>query len=258
MAHNSSCAQAEGPECTCTCGGARHGCQGGFDLADKPIEKVLEYVAEREEEWRSLPKKQAAIGCARATVISWLHRDVHLLSHTRAAEQRAFENDARQLDQGLFLRVLEAELGPLRMAEFQSWAGESHFWCELLAQLAFALSRYEHFWNTVAYTVERALLGRDDVPVPPGLEPAGPIGIAAHASWRYLHEGLITASGAFDPQALIWPARVIAVLMCPDASNHPAVREHCLAPILQEGRAEAGQEVRDRLSRTFTEDPWFA
>ncbi|MEO3788463.1 hypothetical protein ABGB12_34480 [Actinocorallia sp. B10E7] len=127
-----------------------------------------------------------------------------------------------------------------------------------MAQFAFALSRYEQFKNTIAPTAVRALLLRDAASRPEGLEHGEPIGIAAHATWRYLFEGLVVASGACDPQALIWSIRVIGVLMCPDASRHQAVREHCLAPIIREGRTEVREEVRDRLSGAFPEDPRFS
>jgi len=205
-----------------------------------------------------MTEKQAAVGCARAAVVHWLHRDRILLGHARTAEKRAFEDEADLLDFGLVLRGLERELGPQRMKAFQAWAGESHFWCELLAQFALVLSRYEQFKNITASTVARALLLRDAAPMPEGLERGELVGIAAHATWRYLLEGLVVASGACDPQALIWPVRVIGVLMCPDASRHRAVREHCLTPIVQEGRTEVREEVRDRLSGAFPEDPWFS
>ncbi|GAA3219487.1 hypothetical protein [Actinocorallia longicatena] len=218
-------------------------------------------MAERDEDWRRPPagmnERQAAIGCARASVVQWLHHDRVLLRQARTADRRAFEDEAELPDLGLVLRGLERELGPQGMREFQAWAGASHFWCELLAQFAFALGRYEQFRNIVASTVERALLTRDSPPMPEGLDHGELMGIASHATWRYLLEGLIAASGGFDPQALIWPVRVITVLMCPDASRHPAVREHCLAPIVRESRTRVREEIRDRLSSSFPEDPWF-
>jgi len=42
--------------------------------------------------------------------------------------------------------------------------------------------------------------------------------------------GLPAAEDGFE---LIWPTRVLACLMCKDPSEHPAVREYCLNPILR-------------------------
>jgi hypothetical protein len=47
MAHNWSCAEAKSPGCVCACGGARHGCQGAFKIADGSPDDVLSYVETR-------------------------------------------------------------------------------------------------------------------------------------------------------------------------------------------------------------------
>ncbi len=92
--------------------------------------------------------------------------------------------------------------------------------------------------------------------------------MAVQSSWRYLLDGIASTLPAGrslrtllvngDIAPLVWPVRVIAVLMCPDASRHPAVREYCWDPIVQHGSAEVRQIVRERLTQVFPEDPWFA
>ncbi|MCD0448018.1 hypothetical protein LO762_02225 [Actinocorallia sp. API 0066] len=259
MAHNDSCGRARQPGCKCACGGAKHGCQGGFEAAEGSRETVLIYVAERDRDWVRPPAgtsaAQAAIGCVLADVVHWLHRDRVLLDHTRGAQQRAFGGVADLPDFGLVLRVLEVHLED-GMKDFQKWALETHFWCELLAQLALTLTHYSKFKNTIAVTITKALLLRDSAPMPDSLNQSEITEMATHATWRYLLEGLIIAAGAYDPESLIWPVRVIAVFMCPDISRHPAVREHCVTPIVEEGRAKIRDEVRDRLVNAFPAGSW--
>lgn len=268
MAHNRNCAQAQRPGCECECGGARHGCQGAFEVADAPEDVVWAYVAEREKEWRTRPSGislgQAAIGCARADVVHWLHRDCELRKCARTAEEKAFEDSRDSSDRGLVLRGLTEHLGPERMQDFQRWAGGTHFWCELLAQIACALAQYERLQNRICTVVEDVLSARDVSALPDDLHRTGVIGFAVRSTWRYVLEGVIAASGIALPTLLtrggplIWSIRVMAVLMCPDASCHPAVRGHCWEPIVRLGSAEVRQVVRERLIHVFLDDPWFA
>jgi hypothetical protein len=69
---------------------------------------------------------------------------------------------------------------------------------------------------------------------------------------------LATLLSAGDLEPLLWPVRVITVLMCPDASKHWAVREHCWEPIVRHGKAAVRQEVRTRLTEAFPEHSGFA
>jgi hypothetical protein len=50
---------------------------------------------------------------------------------------------------------------------------------------------------------------------------------------------------------LIWPARVLAVLMCREPRRHRAVREYCVKPIVEKGTAKIKEEVKDRLRQAF-------
>ncbi|WP_433332396.1 hypothetical protein [Spirillospora sp. CA-294931] len=270
MPHNHSCAQAKRPGCECECGGAMHGCQGAFAIAEASNEDVQAYLAQQEKDWTTRPsgvnRKQAAVGCARADVVHWLHRDRELLKRARTAEETAFEDNLGWHWQGLVLRGLTQHLGPQRIQEFQEWARQTHFWCELLAQMAWAVTQYEKLRGQMFRMVEDVLSQRDTLALPEKLRHAEAIGVAAQLAWRYVLASIVAVSGAGtlatllaggDVELLVWPIRVIAVLMCPDASRHPAVRRHCWEPIIRHGDAEVRQVVRNRLAEVFPDDPWF-
>jgi hypothetical protein len=270
MAHNRQCAEARKPGCECACGGASHGCQGAFQIADGPLGGVLSYVEEREKDWDARPSDltlgQAAIGCAQADVVYWLHRDHELLRCARAAQTEAFEDGRGAPAHGLVLRDVAAHLGPQRMEEFQTWARGVHFWCELLAQMAWALAQYEKVRTRIFRMTEDVLHQRFEADLPHRLHQAGAIASAANWAWRRVLPGIVGAlhSGTLatllaggDAHRLLWPVRVVAVLMCPDASRHPAVRQHCWEPIVRLARAEVRGAVRERLGEAFPQDLWF-
>ncbi|MFC5185978.1 hypothetical protein [Actinomadura harenae] len=231
---------------------------------------MLAYVRQWEDEWRDRPAGmsfgQAVIGCARADVVHWLHRDRDLLECARAAQATAFEDDPDTPTRGMVLRKLTELLGPDPMEGFQEWACKSHFWCELLAQMACALAQYEKIRGQMFRWVEGVLHRHGEHPLPDDLRQAGVIGAAVQWSWRYVLASIVVASGAGslatllakgDVHKLLWPIRVMAVLMCPDASGHPAVREHCWEPIVRLADAEVRKVVRERLGQIFSQDPWF-
>ncbi|MFD0692250.1 hypothetical protein [Actinomadura fibrosa] len=271
MAHNWKCATAKLPGCVCACGGARHGCQGAFKIASGSFEGVLLYMRQREADWKASPAKltygQAAIGCAQADVVHWLHRDHELLDCARAAQTTTFEDDPDVPDRGMVLRQVIRDLGPDRMDSFQGWAATTHFWCELLAQMAYALTQYEEIRGQIFRMVEDVIGQWGERTLPHGLQHTWAIGSAVNWTWRYLLASIVRTAGAGslaallasgDVGRLLWPIRVVAVLMCPDASNHPAVRKYCWEPIVNLAEAEVRGAVRERLTQVFTKDPWFA
>ncbi|URM96953.1 hypothetical protein LUW76_22820 [Actinomadura madurae] len=272
MAHNWSCAEAKNPGCDCACGGAGHGCRGAFKIADGPLDGVLELVKQREDAWDprgvkpTRPTRQAVIGCGQAEVVHWLHRDRGLLYCAWTTQTVAFEEDPSAPAQGMVLRRVDEHLGSELMAEFQKWALAKHFWCELLAQMACAIAQYEILRGRIFRTVESLIEQQHGQTFPDALRNAGSIGSAVHWAWRYVLPSVVAASGAGslatvlasgDLERLLWPIRVIAVLMCPDASDHAMVREHCWYPVLRLARAEVRGAVRERFTQVFREDPWF-
>jgi hypothetical protein len=166
MAHNWSCAEATSPGCTCACGGARHGCQGAFRIAGGTAEGVRAYVVRRDRE-------DSAIGSVQADVVDWLHRDRELLECAWTAQEWVFENRPDAPTQGLLLRKVEERLGAGGMGEFQEWARETHFWCELLAQMVFAIAQYEKYRGRIFGMVEDALSQREVSALPDELRSGG-------------------------------------------------------------------------------------
>lgn len=267
MAHNAPCATAIHPGCKCTgCGGAQHGWQGTLDIAaDESGEGPKRFADAREDEWFNKPRKltwpQAAIGCARAAIIAWLYRDSGL---REAAVRAARPFDVRQAEpeRGRVLRELSAELGPEKTKVFQAWAVETHFWCELLAQAAYALTQFRDQYIRAREAVEDALVQREEPGWPRSLNRRSVIGLAVRLVWKHVLPAIGTVSGltgAALPQLndifkLIWPIRVLAVAMCPDPSRHKAVSQHCLDPICAFAKAEVRREVRQRLLQKLPDD----
>ena len=260
MAHNTPCATAVHPGCKCTgCGGAQHGWHGTFDIAADPSgEGPKRYSADREKEWSDKPRRltypQAAIGCARADIITWLHRDDVLRERTMQAAQ-PFDVRKAEPERGRVLRDLAAELGPAKTKAFQAWAVETHFWCELLAQTAHALTEFRDRYERARRAVEDVLAQQQDSGWPSGLDRREVIRLVVRLVWKYVLPAIASASGlagAALPRLdhvfrLIWPIRVLAVAMCPDPSRHEAVSRYCLDPICASAEAEVRKEVRQRL-----------
>jgi hypothetical protein len=99
-------------------------------------------------------------------VVHWLHRDRDLLKIARTSQEETFEDDPDTPTQGMVLRSVAEHLGPQRMEEFQKWAAENHFWCELLAQMASALAQYEKIRGRMFQLVEDVLCRRYESALP--------------------------------------------------------------------------------------------
>ncbi|MGI5328410.1 hypothetical protein [Actinomadura nitritigenes] len=78
-------------------------------------------MKQREKDGEESPARltwgQAAIGCARADVIHWLHTDRNLLRCARAAQAISFEDAADVPESGMVLREVAEHLGAERMNE---------------------------------------------------------------------------------------------------------------------------------------------
>ncbi|GLW63406.1 hypothetical protein Arub01_16500 [Actinomadura rubrobrunea] len=268
MGHNSRCAEATRPGCRCTgCGGAQHGWQGTFTIAAEPTgRRAREFADDREKDWQNKPKSltvaQAAVGCALADIVGWLHREKALLEGAQEVT-RPFDRRKDDPERGRLLREIENRLGPDRTKMFQGWAVDVHFWCELLAQAAHALESlrrvYRHGLQAVDVllarareTAERLVLQVVDEHLgqPPGLgrqEVQTVIRLATGSLFETLPLAVRGALGADAIFEFIWPVRVLAVVMCKDPSKHEAVCQYCLDPICVFTRAKVRTEVRDRL-----------
>ncbi|MBX6769170.1 MAG: hypothetical protein IRY90_18810 [Actinomadura rubrobrunea] len=209
-----------------------------------------------------MTQAQAAVGCAVADIVAWLHREAELLARAREVT-RPFDRSSDDPERGRLLREIENRLGPDKTKRFQGWAVDKHFWCELLAQAAHALERLRQAYENGLRAVEMLLawarqtaesmvlqvveehLGR-----PPGLgreDVRTVIGLAAGSLFEAVPLPVRGVLGSDDIFELIWPIRVLAVVMCKDPSKHEAVCQYCLDPICVFARAKVRTEVRDRL-----------
>lgn len=206
------------------------------------------------------------MGCAIADIVAWLQREAELPAGAKEVT-RPFDRSGDDPERGRLLREIENQLGLGGTKSFQSWAVDRHFWCELLAQAAHVLETlrqaYESGLRAVETLVARAREATESVVLqvvevhlgrPPGLDRTDVqtvIGLASGSLFQVVPltvRGVLGGEGLFD---LIWPIRVLAVVMCKDPSKHEAVCQYCLDPICVFARAEVRAEVRDRLLGTL-------
>lgn len=292
--HSGSCEQAQKPPCACRCGGAEHSWQGALAIAAAASDGPLRsFGRQADEAWdaavgrkaagqrRGKPGPQtangqrAAIKSFVADVIRWLRRDRGLYGDTELLGQRfrishdtgpngphrseEFEEDERFVERRVIPQLRE-EFGDRRLDAFQACAGNAHFWCELLAQTAHALDRFQGQYEKAKDTVV-AVLTTDSADRPEGwaalLPEQAVIKRAVDLVFEHLPRAAIGGLTFEDAFRLIWPARVLAVLMCREPRRHPAVRAYCVNPIVEHGEAEIKERVKDRLRQAFPSD-WAA
>ncbi|MFC5753331.1 hypothetical protein [Actinomadura rugatobispora] len=288
--HSKNCERAEKPPCACECGGAEHGWQGALTIAaassdrdlreleqkaDKAWDAVLKR-AERPGTGRGKPGPQTADGQRAAIkgfvaeVVRWLRRDQNIYGATKQfgepfrisrdkdpddSRRRPTPEEHERFVEAHVIPRLRRELGDRRLDAFQEEARKAHFWCELLAQTAHALDEFQDRYMQAKQAVIAVLLSSDDGERPDGWASLLPEHVVIRRAVELVFEHLpraatggITADDAFR---LIWPARVLAVLMCREPRRHPAVREYCVKPIVEYGAAEIREQVKDRLRQAF-------
>lgn len=287
VGHSTRCEQAEKPPCACECGGAEHGWQGALTLAANSSDDALRKLERKADEaWDTAERKsspsrvkpwpQSVDGQRAATkrfiteVIRWLRRDRNLQDATKQlGEPFRISRDIDPDDphptpeeEKLFVEThvipqLRWEFGDRRIDTFQDHAVKAHFWCELLAQTAHALHELQGMRNQAKKAVVAALTS-DDEQRPDGWAALPPERVVIERAVELIFKHLPrTATGGFaagDVFRLIWPARVLAVLMCREPRRHPAVREYCVKPIVRYGTAEIRKQVKDRLQQAFPHD----
>ncbi|WP_329250432.1 hypothetical protein OG417_05040 [Actinoallomurus sp. NBC_01490] len=283
--HSKNCEQAGKPPCACRCGGAEHGWQEALAIAAASSERELvRFEREADQAWkppergrtgqrRNWPQtsagQQAAIKIFIAGVIRWLRRDPNLREATEQLgepfrisrdidpdnpRRRPTAEEEERFVEGHVIPGLRKKFGDQRINDFQKEAGKAHFWCELLAQTAHALDEFRGQYNRAKKAVVAALTGNG------GQHPDGwalllpyqdVIERAVELVFKHLPRvatGGISVEGAFR---LIWPARVLAVLMCREPRRHRAVREYCVKPIVNYGTAQIKEDVKKRLRLAF-------
>jgi hypothetical protein len=286
--HSTNCEQAEKPPCACQCGGAEHGWQGALAIAAARSDgKLLRFEREADEAWdqakdtspgqrkpgpQTSAGQRAAIKTFIGEVIRWLRRDETLYEATEQLgepfrisrdidpddpRRRPSTKEEEQFVEAHVIPELRQRFGDQRIKDFQKKAGNAHFWCELLAQTAHALDEFRDRYNRAKRAVVTALTS-DDEQRPDGwaslLQEREVVERAVELVFKHLPRIATGGIAVQDAFGLIWPARVLAVLMCREPRRHPAVREYCVNPIVEYGKARIKEEVKDRLRQAFPLD----
>ncbi len=287
--HSKNCEQAEKPPCDCKCGGAEHGWQGALTIAAASSNgELLRLKREADQAWSQATRSRtgqrkpgpqtsagqhAAIKSFIAEVIRWLRRDRNLQGAAKQLGEpfrvsRDTDPDAprrhptsdeeeKRFVETHVIPELRKEFGDKRINDFQEKAGKVHFWCELLAQTAHALDEFRGQYNRAKKAVV-AVLTSDGEQRPDCWASLLPeqdvIKRAVELVFKHLPRVATGGIAIQDAFRLIWPARVLAVLMCREPRRHPAVREYCVKPIVQYGTAEIRDSVKDRLRQAFPLD----
>jgi hypothetical protein len=246
--HPPNCEKAERPPCACACGGAEHGWQGALTIAAAPSDSELRrYEEEADRAWKEAaqPRKnqrkpgaqstagqRAAIKIFVADVIRWLRRDRDLHAATKqlgepfrisrdvapdAPRGRPTTDEEERWVEAHVIPQLRRKFGDTHVAAFQEQANQVHFWCELLAQTAHALDEFKGRYNRAKKAVI-AVLTTDDGQHPDGwaalLSEQAIIKRAVELVFKQLPRAATGGIAVDNVFRLIWPARVLAVLMC--------------------------------------------
>lgn len=286
--HSKNCEQAEKPPCACKCGGAEHAWQEALSIAAAPSTDDLNRLRnEADEAWLQATRpragqrkpgpqtsdgQHAAIRSFIADVVRWLRRDRSLHHDTRQlgepfriSRDTDPEHPRRRLTSGEQREFIEKHVIPQlceefdegRINAFQKQASKAHFWCELLAQIAHALYLYKRQYDKAMGSVIAALTGNGGQ-LPDSwtalLAEKAVIERAVELVFEQLPRFVTGGVTVDDIFRLIWPARVLAVLMCREPRRHWSVRLYCVQPIVEYGPAKIREEVKDRLRNAFPVD----
>jgi hypothetical protein len=227
MAHGRGCAEAKQHKCECAgCGGSEHGWSGRLALARESAEGRAAFRARADEAWARASKrktttpsgaKQAAgTDTAVADVVDWL------------AENRYAIDEVQQIGDaltGTVIGELDQSLGPVTRNRRMK-AMTDHFWCDLLAAFACAISEFKQQIDKIPDRVTSAILESRDTDHRSIVEDII-VRLAVSATWKAIHK-----LSFFDQlDHLIRATRILGVLICKAPEQHPAVARCCLKPL---------------------------
>jgi hypothetical protein len=121
-----------------------------------------------------------------------------------------------------------------------------HFWCELLAQLAYVIDGGIKFFEQVPDRVAQLILkARKDA----GRFPLEELIVktAVKTVWKYIRGPIV--GWIIPARKLLAAVRTLAVLICKAPERHRAVVEHCLDPLA----AQLTSETKERLIKVLRE-----
>jgi hypothetical protein len=124
---------------------------------------------------------------------------------------------------------------------------ESHFWCELLAQLAGGMDDLAEQTAKVPEHVKSTMFQNEDTPEElSGHYPQDLAPLVDLVSTGYFALPFFTQ---LDQALLV--LRILAVLVCPAPEHHPSVQRPCMQPLTREVISELAVS---RLKEVFPED----
>ncbi|WP_173130135.1 hypothetical protein [Kibdelosporangium persicum] len=122
-----------------------------------------------------------------------------------------------------------------------------HFWCDLLAQLAYVVDSGIKVFDQVPDRVAQLILkSRKDAGRLPLEELV--VKTAVKSVWKYIH-GLAIFGWIIPARTFLPVVRTLAVLICKAPERHRAVVQHCLDPMA----GELTSETKQRLIKVLRE-----
>lgn len=227
MAHTASCETAKRHECSCECGGSRHGWPYRLKLASN------QSGAEREmfrsgvnQDWCDAADSQSAnpsgdwkaagTDAAVADIIDWLASNPATIAYAQSI--------GNVISEGI-IPALEGQIGRVEWRA-QKVGQLDHFWCDLLVGLVYAIDKFKQYWDRMPDYIgsqivdSRAANGRTALP-------AETIDIAVRTAWKAFSELLQTDR----LKEVLVAVRVLAILICKAPEEHRAVVQFCIVPL---------------------------
>ncbi|QXJ20562.1 hypothetical protein AGRA3207_001295 [Actinomadura graeca] len=244
--HPINCEKAQQHKCLCSkCGGLEHGWPYRIRLAYAPTSVERDVVRRRaEEKWltesegrekkATFPMKEAAVDTSISDLIDWLAETIHITDRVQALGH-ALTDDA--------MEILLGHLGAVDLQTFKK-ASVNHFWCELLASLACTLEAFGDWNDRLRERLSQVMvLSKCSDHIAEG---AGKL--AVQAALRAIPVAVpLPSTGQVED--LLWPTRILAILMCKAPERHEAVSKCCLDPIA----GGADELVKAAVARTTKE-----
>ncbi len=256
MTHPINCEEAQHHKCLCTnCGGLQHGWPYRLRLAYAPTGEKRDIARQKaEEKWTTAskgrenkkptyPMMEAAIDTSIADLVDWLAKEISITDRVQALGHTLTGNAMERLSN---------ELGADRLKDFKT-ASVNHFWCELLASLACMVNDLGELSDQLSNGLSQAIISSkysktipDDV---------------ATSAVRATLKAITVAFPLPHPVSvdhLLWPLRILAILMCKAPERHESVSRCCLDPIAastdEQVRSAIAETTKERLVRALPSD----
>lgn len=167
------------------------------------------------------------------------------------AEELSTRTDAEQVERiGIILRFSLKEVEracPDLMSSTVRQEMANHFWCEILAQLAFEINNGLSVVDSVPGRVADAVLRNRNSSKESVLKERV-VRAAVEAVWKRIQR--YSAFGVLAKgRALVLAIRILAIFVCKQPERHEAVVRHCIDPL---GK-ELLMKVKERLTEVLHE-----